>query len=438
MRLNVKLSLRRRVALGIATLGILIVTAHSVALYLVTRDQEEELIAQILTEEMDHLIAAHARDPGAPPPRIRNLNGYLVATERARAELPPYLRELPLGDHDLRVRDVTLRVAVRAVGATRFYIAYDATHHEDRMRQLVWLLLLGVVATAALAAGLGYWLSELLTQPVSDLAARVGALGPGRPEAPLADRYADEEVKRLAQAFDGYLRKVADLIEREQEFTANVSHELRTPLTAIQTSCELLAQDPRLDAAARGRLDMIRRAAARMSELTRALLFLARGEQAAEVEDVSVHACVAEVAELLRDALAQRGLALEIAVDPPAVLRVDRNALFLTLANLLKNAVEHTERGSIRVRYRNRRLEIEDSGRGIREEELPRIFQRFYRGAAGAGEGFGLGLAIVKRICDRYGWRLAVESRLGTGTRVTVSFADGGFSQNLHAAATEN
>ena len=88
------------------------------------------------------------------------------------------------------------------------------------------------------------------------------------------------------------------------------------------------------------------------------------------------------------------------------------------LSNLVRNAVQHTEQGSIRLTFSGRRLTISDSGRGILQESLPRIFERFYSNA----DGTGLGLAIVGRICELYGWQVEVESQSGAGSSFSVTF----------------
>jgi signal transduction histidine kinase len=421
---GIKHSLRLRVAFGIALLSIVVVGAHSVALYLATERAEEEEIDLIITEEIGHLIERHRANPAAAPPHTQRLSGYIAHTDSELAEVPPHLRHLPQGLREVFVDDNEFHVAVRSDGRTRFFIAYDAEHHEQRMHDFKLLLVSGVAATAVLAIALGYWLAGFLVNPVTDLAARVGTLEPGAKDIGLAASYADDEVRRLARAFDRYHARMAEFVEREQQFTADVSHELRTPLTAIRTSCELLGLDPSLAPGSRRRLEQITRAARRMSNLVSSLLLLARTGRAAESEDVSLHESVGEACEPLRETAARKGIAVDVAVDPKVVLRVDRNALDLILSNLLRNALAHTDAGCIQVRFRDRRLTIADTGCGIAPEDIPHLFRRFYRGTAAPsrGEGFGLGLALVKRLCDLYGWEVALDSAPGKGTRVAIAF----------------
>ncbi|HEU5283693.1 MAG TPA: HAMP domain-containing sensor histidine kinase, partial [Burkholderiales bacterium] len=397
--MSIKHSLRLRVALGIALLSIIVVSVHSIALYLATNRAEEEEIDRIITEEIEHLIGRHRANPGAQPPHTQRLSGYIVHSDSELSELPHHLRHLTEGLREVFVDGLEFHVAFRTDGPTRFYIAYDAQRHEQRMRAFKLLLVLGVAATAVLAMALGYWLARFLVDPVTDLAARVATLQPGAKYAGLTCSYVDDEVRRLAAAFDRYHIKMAEFVEREQQFTADVSHELRTPLTTIRTSCELLALDPSLGPDSRRRLDQIAGAARRMADLVRSLLFLARTGQPIEPEPVLLRESVDEACEPLRDAVARQPLVLDNAVDPRVVLQLDRSALDLILSNLIRNALDHADAGRIEVQFRERTLTIADTGRGIGAEELPHVFQRFYRGAAARahGQGFGLGLALVKR-----------------------------------------
>ncbi|HEY7759888.1 MAG TPA: HAMP domain-containing sensor histidine kinase [Burkholderiales bacterium] len=400
------------------------VGAHSLALYLATNQAEEVEIDRIITEEIEHLIDRHRANPAADPPRTQRLTGYIAHTDAELAEVPSHLRDLTQGLREVFVDGNEFHVAVRTDGVARFYIAYDAAHHEQRMRDFMLLLVFGVAATAMLAVVLGYWLAGFVVDPVTDLAARVRTLQPGAKDTGLATSYADDEVRRLAQAFDRYHARMAEFVEREQQFTADVSHELRTPLTAIRTSCELLGLDQSLAPASRKRLEQIARAARRMGDLVNSLLLLARTGQAAESEDVLLRESVDEACEPLREAAARKAVAFETAVDPKVVLRLDRSALDLILSNLIRNALAHTDSGRIEVGFRDRTLTIADTGRGIEAEDLPHVFRRFYRGAASPprGEGFGLGLALVKRLCDLYAWEVALDSGPGKGTRVTIAF----------------
>ena len=409
-------------------------------------DGGEEQINNLVGDEMQAFIVRYREDPASAPPRSQNLSARVARNAAERAALPSHLRDLTIGMHEVFVNGEEMHVAVRVVGNTWLYLVYDVSHHEAQLREMLWLLGFGVVVTAIVASVLGYLLAGLLTEPVAALAARVAALGPDqRPEVPLASHYRDREVRRLAEAFDAYMARMSEFVSREQSFTADVSHELRTPLTAIRTGCELLLAesangpslvrgprldpigDPQLPGDIRQRIQRIDRAAERMGSVIQSLLLLARAGQPATVESVDLHGCAEEAADPLRERLADRGITLRNDIPRGQAQPLDRTALGVVLSNLLRNAADSMERGEIVCRAGDGWIEIEDTGRGIPADELPRVFERHYRGrGARDAEGYGIGLALVGRIVARQGWGLSLDSVPGRGTRARLRLAAAG------------
>ena len=310
-------------------------------------------------------------------------------------------------------------MGVREVAGTRYMVSYDIGPHKQqaaRFRQLVYLALAMV---AVLAIALGYGLSGMLTRQLTELAARVTLFAPDEPHPRLEQPHHDREVAALARALDAYHGRLVDVLRREQEFTANASHELRTPLTAIQTTCEVLQTEPALPDKTRTRITMIESATRQMTERIEALLLLARQRKPEEIERVDLRRCVEEAAHAYHDEIARKGLALEIAIGDGTIVELDRKALQLVLANLIKNAVRYTHHGRIRISYDAPRVIVADSGIGIAPEHEPQLFERYFRGD-NTPDGLGLGLAIVRRICDDFGWKVEVQSRPGVGSTFTV------------------
>jgi signal transduction histidine kinase len=430
----VKWGLRGRVALTIAVFSLLLVAAQTATVIVLTEQQEDDVVSQILDAQLRQLQDELRAGIQPRLPFSESLQGYLARTPAEVAQLPAELRHLPVGTSEFARDGKELHVEVRREGEGRLILVYDATPHEERVREFRDAMLLATLAVAVIIAATGYWLAGLLVSQVAGLARRVSSLGPGEPP-PAPEEFADAEVATLAGAFAGYHGRTAELLAREKEFTADASHELRTPLTAIQTGCELLAQDPALGGHARARLESIARAAERMDESIRGLLLLARESVPGDIEPVNVREAVLEAVAPMRDALEARPeVRLAVTVPADAVLETQRAALQLVVANLVKNAIAHTRDGAIRVEGDGSALTVSDTGTGIAPADLPRIFERHYRGASGAGGGAGLGLAIVRRIADRFGWRVAVTSEPGRGTSFRIAFLPA--SQKLHDSAT--
>ena len=416
-----KLGLRLRVALAFAISWVLVVGALSFTLFTASEEMEETLVDQIVDEEMNHLIARYRQNPDFVPQATSNLEAFIVRTPADLARLPPYLHGLGPGRHEAFRGADEFHAAMRIVGEIRFYVAYDVGLHEQRVREFKFLILLSLVVVGVVALALGYLLSGLLVKQVTDLAERVNSLAAETTQDVLARPGQDEEVAQLARALDDYRARIARMIQREQEFTANASHELRTPLTAIKTGCELLALEPGLSDKAQSRVTSISRAGERMTEQLQALLFLTREQGLGGSEPVALAESVHDAAEPYRGEIARKGLHFEIEIRGDAVLDLNRQALHVVLANLIKNAVRYTERGFIRVSYTARRLTVADSGVGIASDHLPHVFERFYRGDPGE-DGIGLGLAIVKRICERFNWKIDVRTRPEHGSEFSVTF----------------
>jgi signal transduction histidine kinase len=413
------LDLRLRIAIALATLCIAVVGALGFTLYMASEDMEEALVEQLVTEELDSLIERARHTAYAPESGGPNIQYYVLRTPEQLEKLPPELRALTQGHHEVGSGEDEKHVAVRDIAGTRYMVAYDAGPHEVREARFRQLVYLALATIAVLSVTVGYWLAGVLTRQLTDLAGRVARLHPDAPHPPLERADHDREVAAVARALDEYHARIVEMVRREQEFTSNASHELRTPLTAIRTSCELLLAAPEVPQKARTRIEQIDGAARQMTERIEVLLLLSRSRGPEEVETVGLRRCVEDAAYPYLDEIEQKGLVFDIAIPETQLVHVDRKALQLVLANLIKNAVRYTDRGYVRVTYEPPRVVVSDSGSGIAPEHQPQLFERYFR-ADNRPEGLGLGLAIVRRICDHFGWQIEVKSMPGAGSAFSV------------------
>ena len=212
-----------------------------------------------------------------------------------------------------------------------------------------------------------------------------------------------------------------------REFVANVSHELRTPLASIRASAETLQDGAMEDpAAARQFLGRITYNAERMSELVRDLLDLSRlesGEVGLNLSPVDVGRTIRGVVEVFGEQARVKGVTLSADVGRGVVeASADESRLRQVLANLVENAVKFTPAGGeveVELERRGRWLEVRvlDRGFGVAAEDMPHVFERFYKGDRAQDQGgTGLGLAIAKHIVESHGGRIWVESREGGGS----------------------
>jgi len=414
-------SLRSRVALAFASVGGGVSLIIAVGLYIGVRDAGERLIDETLNAEMQDYQARRTRNPRSLPPATATLVGYVFPAAEYDPPLPTELGGLSPGRHTLLLDGVPYRLAVADHGRLRYYLLHNESLFRERQARLTAFLAAFVALMMLVSGGVAFWLAERVIEPVKELARRLRQIGPTTPHDDLAADFPPDEVGELARAFEQSLDRQAAFIERERAFTADVSHELRTPLAVIRGAAEVLLANEARPEKDRQRLERIERAAADMADLTTALLAMARERDDGRRDPVGM-------ADLLRDTLDKHqhllgGKAVDVVLDIRArpFLRADPNLLAIVLANLVRNSFTYTERGSVNVRLEDDRLTISDTGLGIPKEALDRVFQRLYKGRH--SQGAGIGLSLVKKICDRYGWKVTLDSEEGRGTRAILDFS---------------
>ena len=259
----------------------------------------------------------------------------------------------------------------------------------------------------------------------------------------MLDVHAAKVPTGASEAISGLLviRDVTDLARAtamKAEFVANASHELRTPLATVRAAVDSLAaagaEDPQVFAKC---LEILDRHVQRLQDMTNDLLDLhavETGKVRLRLDDVNLSSLAEWSRGQFAHQAAEKGLQLEIAADPSAHFRSDRKLVELILRNLIDNAIKFTPRGG-RVDCALQRQEkevlfrVSDTGCGIRPEDQPRVFERFFQGdASRSGDakarGTGLGLAIVRHCAERLGGKVMLESQPGKGTTVTILLPD--------------
>jgi signal transduction histidine kinase len=409
-------SLRLKVALVFSAFTILLLTGQALGVKALAETQEEKFVDALIAGDMRDLIESYRADATLIPPLDGRLGVRLSQAGGLRLTLPASSRQLQEGTHEINLDDREIHVAVAPFGTDRVFRIYDFSTYERQFKRAINALMIGTGAFALLTIWLAFGLSGLLVRQVAGLARQVKALRLGTAGNLNPGKYDEVEVVELVATFNDYHHRMAQMIEREKEFTGNVSHELRTPLTTIKTSCELLEQDAAITGKSRARLLQVERAANTMIKLVNALLLLARDESQSEITPTGLAAAIAETLDGFSDALRAKAIGTRIDIDSAVRVQVNQSALAIVLSNLIDNAVRHTDRGGIRFSYDEAELCVADTGSGIPPESRNEVFERFYQAAP--GPGFGIGLAIVKQICDRYRWPIRIESAAGSGTRV--------------------
>jgi signal transduction histidine kinase len=423
MPIRFKRSLRFRGGLAFALFGCLLSVLLSGWLYLASHEASLRLMDETLKAELEDYLARRQRNPNSLPPATVTVVGYVSPAQQGAPAPPDELRDTRPGLSTISLDGLPFRLLVRDVGGSRFYLLYNKTHQLAREARFKWLLGSGVLVITLLASGGGLWLADRVIAPVTVLAERVKMLEPEAAHTPLGEDFPPDELGALAQGFDRYLSRLSAFIERERAFTADVSHELRTPLSIIQGAAEIQEEDASLTERQRARALRVQRAAQDMAEITTALLVLAREQRLGSTRPTSMAKLVKEAVERHRHLLENKTTRLKLQFDADPQLAADRALLLIVVGNLIRNAFQHTEQGEVTIRLTAGELRIADTGRGIPEADLAHIFQPRYKGSESKGEG--IGLSLTKRICDRYGWDIAVTSHRGRGSEFTLDFGNG-------------
>lgn len=337
--------------------------------------------------------------PGGPQSRIRN------------------------GNREVVVRDD--RGAVVLVGQSL------AGLRADLWPTVLGLAIAGVVALGLALLGGGFLAGRALA-PIGRIAHTAEAMSESNLGLRIDISRTEDELGRVAAALNRAFDRLQQAFERQTRFTADASHELRTPLASMLAELEWAQARPRSDAEYRNALQACTRAAERMRDVVEGLLTLARADaDAAPVrqDPVNLADLAQETVAAVSAIAASRGVTVHV-TGGPAIVSGDAHRLRELISNLVLNAIQHNHPGgtvtcSISAANGTTRLEVADSGPGIDPEDLPHIFERFYRANKARSRvagGVGLGLAISKWIADSHGARIRCESRKGRGSSFTVDF----------------
>jgi two-component system, OmpR family, sensor kinase len=369
----------------------------------------------VLTETVDlpkgggDPVSRRALDTGEPASGTVQFSG----------EEPTYVYAVPVNPEDGRARVVEAGKS------------YEAA--QEGIEALVAILAVGIGAAFVLSMGGAYLLARAALRPVETVTSTARSMGEEDLSKRLPVANPKDEIGRLATTINGLLARLEaaftrreEALSRQRRFAADASHELRTPLTSISGHARMLdewALEKDRETARRS-VRAIRREAGRMRDLVESLLTLTRGDEGPPL-DVGRHdlgEIAQEAVETARNNADSRMSVEFIPPDQGIMATFDRGRILQVASILLDNAVKYTlEGGNVTVEVRGRgdrvELEVSDNGVGIREDDLPLIFERFHRAdAARAEDGAGLGLSIARQIAEAHGGTIEATSKVGAGS----------------------
>ncbi|HTR20003.1 MAG TPA: ATP-binding protein [Gemmatimonadales bacterium] len=416
--------------------------------------------ARVLTHQLNQGISAAAlivaeefarpgAEPllGADPARYRHdVNRYVVlrdSTGRAVRAIPGSAMDLPAdstamvvaraggtGFADAVWHGMTMRTAYLAAEGGRVVQVAASTEPIDTLRRDLTIALIGIILLGSGATFLGAWrLAGSAVQPVHEITSQAKRIEVGTLNQRISSHATTVEYRGLVAVLNRMLDRLERAFQAQRRFTADVSHELRTPLTVMQGEIEVALRSERSVREYQQVLHSTLEEIDRLITMTEELLLITRVQaHAVEVhrQPTDVHGLIQHSLDRLRGLIIERELAVVAAADGAHVL-ADRELLGKLIDEMLENAVKYSEiGGEIRVSTQETadhlQLVIEDAGPGIAPEDLPHIFDPFYRAdqARSRGSGTGLGLTTAAAIARLHGGDIRAANRPEGGARFEV------------------
>lgn len=303
-----------------------------------------------------------------------------------------------------------------------------ADRYQDYIR-LYSLISFGSIIVLGGAGG--YFLSKRTLKTVDNVTTLAERISTTNLKERIAYKGPDDEMKRLADTFDGMLNRLENAFESQNRFIQDASHELRTPIAVAKTNIDVLEMDKKPTTKDyRHLIEVLKLSIERMSKLSDKLLVLAReNQEATEWSTVNISVLLGEVVTEFNTSAKSRNVELQLLPLPEELsVRGDAFALKQAISNVVDNAIRYNRPGgkvSVLTKVANNELiiQVEDSGIGISKEDQKRIFDRFYRVDKSRSReqgGSGLGLAMVKKIIESHGGKITVDSIPGAGSTFEI------------------
>ena len=403
-------SLKQRIARAFVLLALVLSGFFSLVSYISVEVIEAQVFDARLEKMAAKLIEQHGKGKDFDTPAdVR----FFV-----NEAIPKELRDVPPGTYELMLNRREIQAIVRIEAGDRYAIVQEMSNFERTELVIFGALGVGLVSSVLLAILLGLGTAKLIIAPVSALAEAVT-----RNDSPdtLPSLHAQDEIGVLARAFAKRTDELQQFLHRERLFTGDVSHELRTPLTIMLGAAEVLKTQLADRPAQLAVAERLRRVAAETAERVNALLLLSRSPELIDAPRIVLNPLIQSELDRCQTLLVGKPVQCRIEWTEEVWVDARPELAGIVIGNLLRNACQHTDTGTVHVRLSRNELIVEDNGPGLPTTVRARLFERFVQGQD-SSEGTGLGLSIVKRVVEHIGWNIRLESPAAGGSRFILSF----------------
>jgi len=421
-------SLSRRIVAQFCIFTLVLSAMFSSLTFILLYNLEDNFIEREVSQEADYLIAQYQQTKQWPAVRSSHYTLHfsknslpddmrtLFIEEPMRKEFYGeqgrhyHLYPLPNFEHIYLLAEVSQKLLVRPV----------------REGVLKLLFISGMVLTF-IAFIIAWLLGRKTAKPLKELADLVDGVAPENIPATFADSFPNNEIGVLAHTLEDSMQQISKALERERCFTRDVSHELRTPVAIIKNAVELyrekgIAQNNVQNESSEQNenaeiINRINDASIQMEQTVTTLLHLAR-EEHATAKQISVKLLPLIEQSIIEHSYLLEGKSVEVLVDDNchANIIAQQGMLKVLLDNLISNAFQYTDSGTVKVSFTNNELTIADTGPGIEPDISSKVTEPAVKGNQSTGYGFGL--SIVKRLCEHQKWQLTVVNQQGTSISV--------------------
>jgi heavy metal sensor kinase len=375
--------------------------------------------------------------------QIRRFDGTIVEKSESVGNL-----EFPFSAYAGETTFQTIRFKGKSVRMVNFHVPAEEQHAKKGSGLIIQcaegigdqisllktyriVLSLSVLGIMIISSFGGFLIARKALTPVKEISQAIDKISETNLSERITSANIPEELKVLASSFNRTFDRLERSFNRQKQFVSDASHELRTPLSVILSESEIILRRERSAEEYKKGLTAILEASKLMSEIVQKLLTLARlstDKFEFKMEDTDLRKIIDESVKLLSPVAEQKGISINILTGEKYTARGDREALLELFVNIIENAIKYNvPEGKIDVAFRKEKdflvTEIRDTGIGIPEEDLERIFDRFYRvdkSRSKEAGGSGLGLSIAQWVAHTHHGRIEVDSEFHKGSTFTV------------------
>jgi heavy metal sensor kinase len=382
--------------------------------------------------------------------QIRYLDGTLVEKSRSlrNLELP-----FPTGENQIKYQTIQLNGVPTRLVSFRF-MNYDDDDHEEKppvirhkaygliiqcavdiqeqvtlLKNYEFILSLFIFSIMIISASGGFFIARKALSPIEKISDTIKRISESNLSARITIRNVPKELRELAASFNHTFARLEKSFKRQKQFIADASHELRNPLSVILSHSEIMLRKERSTTEYKNAFTAIEEATGLMSGIVGKLLSLARlGTDKIELkmEPINLNEVIRQAVKVVTPLATQKGITINVPVNEQSVILGDRATLLELFVTVLDNAIKYNvPQGRIDISIKKEAsfivTEIKDTGIGIPEKDLDRVFDRFYRVDKSRSKeigGAGLGLSICNEIVKLHGGRIRIKSKVGVGTTV--------------------